>query len=117
MRLDKSTQDSQSEAQSGQSAANAVRAVWGEAVLAESASTIMIEGNHYFPPQDVNFEYLSASSRQSTCPWKGVASYYDVVVGGHRNQAAAWQYPEPKPKAVEIKDYVAFWNGVDVKSS
>ncbi len=91
-----------------------VQAIWNGAVIAQSDRTIVIEGNHYFPPQDVRPEYLEESDRHTTCPWKGTASYYDVVVGGQRNSAAAWYYPQPKPAAGEIAGHVAFWHGVKV---
>jgi uncharacterized protein (DUF427 family) len=90
-----------------------VRATWHGAVLAESDRTIIIEGNHYFPPEDVSAEYLSESSKHTTCPWKGEASYYEVVVDGDRNEAAAWYYPEPSEAAAEIRDHIAFWKGVE----
>ncbi len=93
----------------------AVQAVWRGAVLARSERTRIVEGNHYFPPEDVNREYLEPSGRRSACPWKGVAGYYDVVVGEERNRAAAWYYPHPKPAAAEIADHVAFWHGVKVQ--
>jgi uncharacterized protein (DUF427 family) len=90
-----------------------VRARSHRTVLAESERTIIIEGNHYFPPEDVATEYLVESSRHTTCPWKGEASYYDVIVGGDRNEAAAWSYPQPSDAAAEIRDHVAFWNGIE----
>ena len=74
----------------------------------------MVEGNHYFPPDALNREYFRESSKHTTCPWKGKASYYDVVVNGDANRDAAWYYPEPKPAAAQIKGYVAFWRGVKV---
>ena len=82
-----------------QTARGSVQAVWNGTVLAESDRTIVIEGYHYFPPEDVNTEYLESSSRHTVCPWKGTASYYDVVVDGQRNQAAAWYYPKPRRSA------------------
>jgi uncharacterized protein (DUF427 family) len=91
------------------------RAVWNGAVLAESDRTVQVEGNDYFPPESLNDEYFTDSSTTSTCPWKGVASYYDVVVDDKRNSDAAWYYPEPKNAAEEIRDHVAFWNGVRVE--
>ena len=91
------------------------RAVWNGQVIAESDRTVMVEGNHYFPPDAVNREYVADSSESSVCPWKGGASYYDVVVGGDTNPGAAWYYPEPKDAAAEIKDHVAFWRGVSVE--
>jgi uncharacterized protein (DUF427 family) len=92
-----------------------VQAVWNGTVLAESDRTVVVEGRHYFPPDDVNHEYLEASPRQSVCFWKGRASYYDAVVGGQRNPGAAWYYPSPSPAAKKIKDHIAFWQGVKVK--
>jgi uncharacterized protein (DUF427 family) len=91
-----------------------MKAVWRNAVLAESDQTIVIEGNHYFPPDAIRREYLRPSEKHSTCPWKGQASYYHVQVGDQTNQAAAWYYPDPKEAAKSIKNYVAFWRGVKV---
>jgi uncharacterized protein (DUF427 family) len=91
-----------------------VRAVWNGTVIAESDRTIKLEGNHYFPPEDVRREHLEPSSHHSICPWKGTASYYDVVVDGERNLAAAWYYPAPSRAAAQIEDHVAFWRGVKV---
>ncbi len=92
------------------------KAVWNGVVLAESDATVMVEGNHYFPPSSIKSEYLVATDAHTTCPWKGLASYYDVVVGDAVNQGAAWYYPAPKPAAADIKDHVAFWRGVEVES-
>ncbi len=92
-----------------------VQAKVGDTVIAESEDTIMVEGNHYFPPDSVNREYFSDSDLKTTCPWKGDASYYDVNVGGKELDSAAWYYPEPSDAAKNIKDYVAFWRGVDVE--
>jgi uncharacterized protein (DUF427 family) len=91
-----------------------VRAVWNGAVLAESDRTIRLEGHHYFPPDSVDRRYLQPSSHATLRRWKGVASYYDVEVGGSRLPAAAWCYPEPSPAAAAIKDHVAFWLGVPI---
>lgn len=91
-----------------------MKAVWNNATLAASDRTIVIEGNHYFPPDAINKRFFEKSDTHTTCAWKGVASYYHVVVGGERNEDAAWYYPEPKAAASEIKDYVAFWRGVTV---
>ncbi|MGH2947787.1 MAG: DUF427 domain-containing protein [Solirubrobacteraceae bacterium] len=91
-----------------------VQAIWNGAVLAESDSTVLVEGNHYFPMESVDERYLRPSDRQTTCPWKGVASYYAIEVDGQRNEAAAWYYPDPSPAAAKIKDHVAFWHGVRV---
>lgn len=91
-----------------------VRAVWHGTVLAESDDTVVVEGNHYFPADSLRTEYFSASDTHSVCPWKGTASYYTVTVDGRANPDAAWFYPEPKAKAEQIRDRVAFWRGVDV---
>jgi uncharacterized protein (DUF427 family) len=93
-----------------------MKAVWQDTVLAESGDTIVVEGNHYFPPGSIKKEYFQPSNTHTTCPWKGVASYYAVVVGGQVNKDAAWYYPEPKEAAKQIKNYVAFWKGVQVVS-
>lgn len=90
-----------------------VQTRWHGTVLADSHRTIIIEGNHYFPPEDVFTEYLRESGRHTTCPWKGEASYYDLVVDGNRTEEAAWYYPEPSDAAAEIRDHVAFWNDVE----
>ena len=92
-----------------------VRAIWNGAVLAESDKTVVVEGNRYFPPDSVNSEYLRETSKHTACPWKGQAGYYDVQVDGQRNRDAAWYYPNPKPAAAEVKDYIAFWRGVKVE--
>ena len=91
------------------------KAIWEDAVLAESDRTIEVEGNQYFPPDTLKREYFKPTDHHSTCPWKGLASYYDLDVNGKRNVNAAWYYPEPKAAASEIKDYVAFWKGVKVE--
>ncbi len=92
-----------------------MKAIWNEQVIAESDETILIEGNHYFPPQSVKHEYLVDSQKTSVCPWKGTASYYSLRVGGETNQNAAWVYPQPKEAAQEIAGYIAFWKGVQVR--
>ncbi len=91
------------------------KAIWNGVVLAESNNTVVVEGNQYFPPDAVKQEFLKASDTHTTCPWKGVASYYDVEVDGKVNRDAAWYYPNPKDAARLIKDYVAFWHGVQVE--
>lgn len=94
---------------------NIVTVTWNGVVLAESDNTIFIEGNHYFPPDFVNREYLKESTTHTNCSWKGFASYYDVVVKGKENKDAAWYYREPKPAAKEITNYIAFWKGIEVQ--
>jgi uncharacterized protein (DUF427 family) len=91
-----------------------MKATWENTVLAESDQTIVIEGNHYFPPNSIKKEYFQQSQKHTTCPWKGLASYYHIRVDEHSNEDAAWYYPEPKEAAKSIKDYVAFWRGVKV---
>jgi uncharacterized protein (DUF427 family) len=91
-----------------------MKAIWQDAVLAESEDTVVVEGNHYFPADSINRACFQPSDTHTTCPWKGEASYYDVVVDGQVNNDAAWYYPEPKQAAANIKDHVAFWKGVKV---
>jgi uncharacterized protein (DUF427 family) len=91
-----------------------MKAIWKGAVLAESDSTQEVEGNQYFPPDSINRAYFKESATHTTCPWKGLASYYDVVVDGETNKDAAWYYPEPNSAAKQIKEHVAFWKGVEV---
>jgi uncharacterized protein (DUF427 family) len=92
------------------------KVIWNDTILAESDATVVVEGNHYFPPDSIHWDHLSSSMLHTTCPWKGVASYYDVEVDGQRLGDAAWTYPEPKPAADEIKGHVAFWKGVRVEA-
>ena len=91
-----------------------VKAIWNGAVLAESEDTKVVEGNHYFPPESVNWDYFVTNEHHSVCPWKGTASYYDIEVDGRFNRSAAWYYPQPSSAAKQIKDYVAFWGGVKI---
>ncbi len=92
-----------------------MKATWNGAVLAESDDTVVVEGNHYFPRESINCEYFQESATHTTCSWKGVASYFDIVVDGAQNKDAAWYYPEPKEAAREITGRVAFWRGVKVE--
>ncbi len=91
------------------------RATWNGAVIAESDHVETVEGNLYFPPDSVRKEYLRPSAMTSTCPWKGEASYYTLLVDGEENADAAWTYPDPKAAASQIRDHVAFWRGVTVE--
>lgn len=91
-----------------------VKAIWNKKIIAESNETKVIEGNHYFPKTSVKKEFLKPSNHKSVCPWKGDASYYNLEVDGKTNENAAWYYPNPKKEAEEIKDHVAFWNGVEI---
>ncbi len=92
------------------------KAVWNDVVLAESDKTVIVEGNHYFPPNAVKREYFTPTDTHTTCPWKGEASYFSIVVGGQENRDAARFDPAPKAAAKEIKDHVAFWKGVKVET-
>ena len=94
-----------------------VRAIWNETLIAQSDETVVVEGNHYFPPHSVNSEHLRESSTTTFCGWKGTAHYYDVVVDGQTNPGAAWHYPQPMEAAKHIQDRIAFWKGVEVKES
>ena len=91
-----------------------MKAIWNNETLAESGETIIIEGNHYFLPDSIKREYFQDSDSHTTCPWKGDASYYHINVNGEVNNDGAWYYPEPKEAAKEIRNYVAFWKGVEV---
>jgi len=91
------------------------RAVWNGAVIAESPDTVVVEGNHYFPPDSVKRDYFRSSDTHTVCPWKGTASYYDIVVGDAINEDAAWYYPETKDAARHVAGRVAFWKGVKVE--
>ncbi len=93
-----------------------MQAIWNGKVIAQSDKTINIEGNQYFPLESANKEFLTSSDTHTVCHWKGTASYYNITVDGKTIKDAAWYYPEPKEKAFIIKDYIAFWKGVEVKN-
>jgi uncharacterized protein (DUF427 family) len=90
-------------------------ATWNGTVIADSDKTVVVEGNHYFPPESVRTQCLKPSTTTSRCPWKGLANYYSLLVDGKTNEDAAWYYAEPSDAASAIKGYVAFWKGVDVR--
>lgn len=90
------------------------QAIWNNTVIAESDQTELVEGNHYFPRESINNEFFQESTHTTVCGWKGTANYFDIVVDGQTNAGAAWYYADPKPEANNIKDYVAFWKGVQV---
>ena len=92
-----------------------MQAIWNNAVIAESDDTVVVENNHYFPISSVDQALLRASDKTTYCPWKGTASYYSLHVDGEDNPNAAWYYAEPKEAASNIKNRVAFWNGVTVQ--
>ena len=91
-----------------------MKAIWNNQVIAESEETILIENNHYFPPQSVKKEFLRKTDSHTICPWKGEASYYTILVNGKENVDAAWYYDRPGELAKHIKDYIAFWRGVQI---
>ncbi len=91
-----------------------MKAIWNGAVLAQSDRTIVVEGNHYFPPDAIDRQYFHDSTAHTVCPWKGTASYYTLSVDGLQNKDAAWYYPTPKDAAKHITGYIAFWKGVQV---
>jgi len=90
------------------------KAVWNGAVLAESDRTIVVEGNHYFPPESLHRQFFQESPTHTVCGWKGTASYYTVEVDGKVNADAAWYYPSPLPAAQQLAGHVAFWRGVQI---
>jgi uncharacterized protein (DUF427 family) len=92
-----------------------MKAIWNGQVIAESNDTVVVEGNHYFPAESVKPEFLRNSTTHTTCPWKGMASYYSLEVDGQTNTDAAWYYPEPKEAAKQIQGRIAFWKGVKVE--
>lgn len=91
-----------------------MKAIWKGTVVAESNDTVVVEGNHYFPAESVNKDFLLPSNTKTMCSWKGQASYHSLFVNGDANPDAAWYYPEPKDAAAEIKGRIAFWKGVQV---
>ncbi len=93
-----------------------MRAIWNNQVIAHSDNTVVIEGNHYFPKDSINKEYFIESETHTTCPWKGVASYFTLDVNGEENDDAAWYYPETSELAKKIKGYIAFWRGVKIEN-
>ncbi|MEQ9231558.1 MAG: DUF427 domain-containing protein [Cyclobacteriaceae bacterium] len=92
-----------------------MKAIWNNEVIAESDETVVVEGNHYFPPHSIKQDFFKESATHTTCPWKGEASYYTLDVNGSENKDAAWYYPETSELAKNIKGYVAFWKGVNVE--
>jgi Uncharacterized protein conserved in bacteria len=92
------------------------KATWNGQTLAESDQCVVVEGNQYFPPESIQCKYFKESATHTTCPWKGLASYYTLSVDGRENIDAAWCYPEPKEAARGIKNYIAFWHGVKVEA-
>jgi uncharacterized protein (DUF427 family) len=91
-----------------------MKAIWNGQVIAESDDTVLVEGNHYFPESAVKKEFLVSSNHRTSCPWKGQARYWSLLVNGELNPEAAWYYAEPSEAAAQIKDRIAFWKGVKV---
>ncbi|WP_299670053.1 DUF427 domain-containing protein [uncultured Polaribacter sp.] len=91
-----------------------MKAIWNDEIIAESNDTVVVENNHYFPENSIKQEYFIPSTARTTCPWKGEASYYSIVVNGKENKDAAWFYGRPFPAATHIKNRVAFWKGVTI---
>ena len=91
-----------------------MKAVWNGKIIAESDDTVIVEGNHYFPREALNDDFLQPSTTTSHCPWKGEANYYSLVIDGVTNEDAVWYYAAPKDAAQEIANRVAFWKGVEV---
>ena len=92
-----------------------MKATWNGAVIARSDDTVVVDGNHYFPTDALDRQYVTFSNHRTTCPWKGEANYYSLIVNGELNPDAAWYYPDPKPEAEMVKNRVAFWKGVKVE--
>jgi uncharacterized protein (DUF427 family) len=93
-----------------------MKAIWNGAVIAQSDDLVVVEGNQYFPDSSLNRDYVSFSNHKTSCPWKGQASYYSLIVNGEMNTDAAWYYADPKPEAEMIKGRVAFWKGVKIEA-
>jgi uncharacterized protein (DUF427 family) len=93
-----------------------MKAIWNDQIIAESEETVVVEGNHYFPPSSINKEFYKETETHTMCPWKGTASYYSLHVNGEENKDAAWYYPEVSELAKNIKGYVAFWKGIKVEN-
>ena len=92
-----------------------MKAIWNGKVIAESNNTQVVEGNQYFPPDSIKSDFFEKNDTTTVCPWKGTAAYYTIRVDGKQNQDAAWYYPDPKDAAMQIKNYIAFWRGIEVK--
>jgi uncharacterized protein (DUF427 family) len=97
-----------------------MKAVWRGKVIADSDKTILIEGNHYFPPDSIDRKYLKESKFHSLCYWKGLANYYHIDEGGSIEKNAAWYYPKAtwlsrKIMRKDFSNYVAYWGDVKIK--
>lgn len=92
-----------------------MKAIWNDTLIAESDDTVLVEGNHYFPDSALKREFVTFSNHKTSCPWKGQASYYSLLVNGELNPNAAWYYADPKPEAEMVRGHVAFWKGVKIE--
>ena len=92
-----------------------MKATWKNTVIAESDDIVLVEGNAYFPESALRREYVTFSNHKSTCPWKGQATYFSLLVNGELNPEAAWTYADPKPEAEAVRGRVAFWKGVNIE--
>jgi uncharacterized protein (DUF427 family) len=92
-----------------------MKATWNNTLIAESDDTVLVEGNHYFPESALRREFITFSNHKTSCPWKGQASYYSLLVNGELNTDAAWFYADPKPEAEMVRGRVAFWKGVTIE--
>ena len=92
-----------------------MKATWKNTLIAESDDTVLVEGNHYFPESALRREFIAFSNHKTSCPWKGQASYYSLLVNGELNTDAAWYYADPKPEADMVRGRVAFWKGVKIE--
>lgn len=91
-----------------------IKAMWNDTVIAETEDYKIVEGRYYFPPESIKHEYLHKNGNKYVCRWKGTADYYDVSVNNKVTKDAAWIFHEPDTEAEGIRDYVSFWNGVDI---
>ena len=92
----------------------AMEAVCNDVVIAHSDETVIVEGNHYFPREDVDTSMLEKSETRTFCAWKGEAHYYSIDCDGEIAKDAAWYYPDPKPDAEKIRNHIAFWGDVEI---
>lgn len=93
-----------------------MHAIWNDQIIAESEHTIIIDNNHYFPPDSIQHQFFKPSEKTTVCSWKGTANYYHIQVADKTYPDGAWCYTNPKPEAAAIKDHIAFYSGVEIKS-
>jgi uncharacterized protein (DUF427 family) len=87
--------------------------VGGEKLASSDRATVLAEtglpDRYYLPAEDVRTDLLQPTSTQSTCPYKGEASYWSVETGGRVHQDIVWSYPDPIPAAADIAGLLCFW--------